>query len=90
MSNYSKITGCVQTGKSRLVIEKEDEQGTHYRIEANIVSYCGQKIREGFEIFIHMKGLSPEKPENIQNKWRLYPPSIYYFEGKEEDWPYEK
>ena len=90
MSYNFKVTGCIQTGKARLVIDKEDEQGTHYHIEANIIPYCGQKVREGFEVFIHTRGLSPEKPDKIQNKWRLYPASIYYFDGKEEDWPYEK
>lgn len=62
-----RVSGCVQVGAARLVIESIEGGRIHYRVEADIVSHWGSRPMPG-AVWTYTRGISPHSEAELRDQ----------------------
>ena len=60
-----QISGVIQLGETEVVIEKRDDHGVHYRVEALVLDYWGSRAKPGAR-HVRQRGIAPVEETDEQ------------------------
>lgn len=89
-----RISGCIQLGRPRTEITRDDDSGVHYTVRALVLPYYGLQPKEPTMWWTLQEGIAPAGTavEVCERQERLYGSgcALIHFEGSRDRWPYRR